>query len=187
MRVVGGRFKGKPLAGPKSDAIRPTSDRTREAVFNILEHRFGNPVDGARVLDLCAGTGALGIEAISRGARSGLFIDMSAEARALVRGNLETMGVMGLARISRRDAGHLGPAFNQGGFTLVFLDPPYGKGLAQQALDSLARGQWLADGAIVVLEERAGETIALASGYTEEDRRDYGDTEIRFLRWRASA
>lgn len=187
MRVVGGRFKGKPLAGPKSDAIRPTSDRTREAIFNILEHRFGDVIDGARVLDLCAGTGALGIEAISRGARSGLFIDMSAEARALVRGNLETMGVMGLARISKRDATHLGPAFNQGGFTLVFFDPPYGKGLSAKVLQSLARGNWMAPGGILVLEEKAGEEIALPEGFTEEDRRAYGETEIRFLRWQAGA
>lgn len=185
MRVVGGRFRGKPLSGPKSDTIRPTSDRTREAIFNILEHVYGDVIDGARVLDLCAGTGALGIEAISRGARSGLFIDMSAEARALVRGNLETMGVMGLARISKRDATHLGPAFNQGGFTLAFLDPPYAKGVAAKALQSLAKGNWLAPGALLVLEERTDEDVALPEGFVEEDRRDYGDTAIRFLRWKA--
>ncbi|MCT8970384.1 16S rRNA (guanine(966)-N(2))-methyltransferase RsmD [Microbaculum marinisediminis] len=181
MRVVGGRFKGLALAAPKGQAIRPTSDRLRESVFNILAHAYDDPVEGARVLDLCAGTGALGIEALSRGARSALFVDVSADARALIRRNLEAAGIMGLARISKRDVAHLGPAGAQGGFTLVFLDPPYGQGLADKALSSLAKGGWLADGALVVVEERAGVELDLPAGYTERERRAYGETEIAIL------
>jgi 16S rRNA (guanine966-N2)-methyltransferase len=181
MRVVGGRFKGLALAAPKGQSIRPTSDRLRESVFNILAHAYDDPVEGARVLDLCAGTGAMGIEALSRGARSALFIDMSAEARALIRRNLDAAGIMGLARISKRDVAHLGPAGAQGGFTLVFLDPPYGQGLADKALSSLAKGDWLAKQALIVAEERAGVELALPPGYTERERRAYGDTEITIL------
>ncbi|MEJ8571071.1 16S rRNA (guanine(966)-N(2))-methyltransferase RsmD [Microbaculum marinum] len=181
MRVVGGRFKGLTLATPKGHAIRPTSDRLREAVFNILEHSYDDPVSGARVLDLCAGTGALGIEALSRGARSAVFVDMSAEARALIRRNLEAAGIMGLARISKRDVAHLGPAGQQGGFTLAFLDPPYEKGLADKALAGLSRGGWLAEGALAVVEERAGVELKLPPGYMERERRTYGDSEIRIL------
>lgn len=182
MRVVGGRFKGLGLAGPKGESIRPTSDRLREAVFNILAHGEDEVLEGARVLDLCAGTGAMGIEALSRGARSALFVDLSAEARALIRRNLEAAGIMGLARISKRDATHLGPAGAQGGFTLVFLDPPYGRGIAAKALAGLIRGGWLADGALIVVEEAAGAFAEPPAGYEAVDRRVYGDTEIHFLR-----
>jgi 16S rRNA (guanine966-N2)-methyltransferase len=185
MRVVGGRHRGLVLAGPKDGAIRPTSDRLRESVFNILAHAYDDPVAGARVLDLCAGTGAMGLEALSRGARSAVFVDISAEARALIRRNLEAAGIMGLARISRRDAAHLGPAGQQGGFTLAFLDPPYGQGLAEKGLGSLARGGWLAAAALVVVEEAAGLELALPSGYRELERRRYGDTEIWILRYGA--
>lgn len=185
MRVVGGRFRGLGLAGPKGEGIRPTSDRLREAVFNILAHAHGDAVEGARVLDLCAGTGAMGIEALSRGARSALFVDLSAEARALIRRNLEAAGIMGLARISKRDAAHLGPAGAQGGFTLVFLDPPYGKGITAKALAGLVRGGWLADRALVVVEEAAGEAVS-PPGYDSLDRRAYGDTEIHILRYGAT-
>lgn len=187
MRVVGGRLKGLALAAPKGADIRPTSDRLREAVFNVLAHGHGDPVPGARVLDLCAGTGAMGIEALSRGARSALFVDLSGEARALVRRNLEAAGVMGLARISRRDAAHLGPAGAQGGFTLIFLDPPYGRGIAERALGGLVRGGWLASGALVVAEERAGIELHTPAGYEPLERRSYGDSEIHILRFGAFA
>jgi len=186
MRVVGGRFKGLALSAPKGQEIRPTSDRLREAVFNILAHAYDDLVQGARVLDLCAGTGALGIEALSRGARSALFVDLSAEARALIRRNLEAAGIMGLARISRRDVAHLGPAGSQGGFTLVFLDPPYGKGLADKALASLAMGKWLGKDALIVVEERAGVELKLPAGYRERERRTYGETEIHILSFEPS-
>ncbi len=186
MRVVGGRFKGLALHAPKGSDIRPTSDRLREAVFNILAHAYDDAVDGARVLDVFAGTGALGLEALSRGARSAVFIDISAEARALIRRNLEAAGIMGLARISKRDAAHLGPAGQQGGFTLAFLDPPYGRNLADKALKSLAKGGWLADGALVLVEERSGVDIHLPPGYRERERRPYGDTEILILSYEPS-
>ena len=147
MRVVGGRFRSRPLAGPKSDAVRPTADRLREALFNILAHAYGDPVTGARVLDLFAGTGALGIEAISRGAAYALFVDDGVEARALLRDNVEALGLGGVTRIFRRDATKLGPAHPLEPFTLVFLDPPYGKGLAEKALMSAREGGWLNRGA----------------------------------------
>jgi len=185
MRVVGGRFKGLALNAPKGQAIRPTSDRLREAVFNILQHAYDDVVEGARVLDLCAGTGALGIEALSRGARSAVFVDQSAEARALIRRNLEAAGIMGLARISKREVAHLGPAGQQGGFTLVFLDPPYGKGIVDKALLSLVKGGWLAERAVIVVEERAGVELTLPAGYRELERRSYGDTDIRILSYEA--
>ena len=139
MRVVGGRLRSRPLAAPKSDAVRPTADRLREALFNILTHAYGDPVTGARVLDLFAGTGALGIEAISRGAAYTLFVDEGVEARALLRDNIEALGLGGVTRIFRRDASKLGPAHPLEPFSLVFLDPPYGKGLAEKSLDLGAR------------------------------------------------
>src|SRR5579872_4939084 len=128
MRVVGGRLRGRTLAAPSSQAIRPTADRLRESVFNILIHAYDNPLQGARVLDLFAGTGALGIEAISRGAAFALFVDNGAEARALLRNNVEALGLGGVTKVYRRDATNLGPAHPVEPFSLVFLDPPYGKG-----------------------------------------------------------
>jgi 16S rRNA (guanine966-N2)-methyltransferase len=134
MRVVGGRLRGRPLVGPKSNAIRPTADRLREALFNILLHGYGDPIAGARVLDLFAGTGALGIEAVSRGAEFALFVDDGAEARALLRENATALGLGGTTRIFRRDATKLGPAHPLAPFALAFLDPPYGQNLAAPAL-----------------------------------------------------
>ena len=139
MRIVGGTHRGRALAAPRSQAIRPTSDRLRESLFNILVHAHGDPVTGARVLDLFAGTGALGLEAISRGAAFALFVDDGAEARALIRENVATLGLGGVTRIFRRDATKLGAAHPVEPFSLVFLDPPYGRGLAEQALDLGAR------------------------------------------------
>ena len=135
-----------PAARPKSQAIRPTSDRLREALFNILMHSYGDPISGARVLDLFAGTGALGIEAVSRGAAYALFVDDGVEARALLRDNVETLGLGGVTRIFRRDATKLGPAYPVEPFSLAFLDPPYGKGLAELGTDLGARRQLAAAG-----------------------------------------
>ena len=143
MRIVGGRLRGRKLAAPSSQAIRPTSDRLRESLFNILAHAYGDPVTGARVLDLFAGTGALGLEALSRGAAFALFVDDGAEARALIRENVATLGLGGVTRIFRRDATRLGPVHPLAPFSLAFLDPPYGKGLAEQALASAHDGGWL--------------------------------------------
>src|ERR1700674_2173198 len=155
MRVVGGRFHGRTLIAPKSQAIRPTADRLREALFNILVHGYGDPVTGARVLDLFAGTGALGIEAVSRGAAYALFVADGGEARALLRDNTEALGLGGVTRIFRRDATKLGPAHPLEPFTLAFLDPPYRKGLAEKALIAAHAGGWFKPGALIVVEEAA--------------------------------
>jgi 16S rRNA (guanine966-N2)-methyltransferase len=184
MRIVGGQHRGRALAGPKSQAIRPTADRLRESIFNILTHAYGDPVNGARVLDLFAGTGALGLEALSRGATFVLLIDDGAEARALLRENTTTLGVGGTTRIFRRDATKLGPAYPLEPFPLVFLDPPYGKGLAEQALASAREGGWLMKDALAVVEEAVGSAFKAPGGFEEIERRAYDDTEFTFLRLR---
>ena len=181
MRVVGGRLRSRPLKGPSSQAIRPTSDRLREALFNILAHGYGDPVPGARVLDLFAGTGALGIEAISRGAAFALFVDDGAPARALLRGNVESLGLGGVTRIFRRDATKLGPVAPVEPFALAFLDPPYGKGLAEKALAAARHGGWLTPGALVVVEEAADAEFKAPEGYEQLEHRAYDDTQFAFL------
>src|SRR5690349_808096 len=178
LRVVGGRFRGRNLASPSSRDIRPTADRLRESVFNILIHAYGDPVSGARVLDLFAGTGALGIEAISRGAAFALFVDNGAEARALLRNNVESLALGGVTKVYRRDATNLGPAHPIEPFSLVFLDPPYGKCLAEKALASLREGGWLTSGALVVIEEAKAAALKATDGFEELDRRVYDDTEF---------
>ena len=183
MRIVGGKLRSRPIAGPKSQAVRPTSDRSREALFNILIHAYGDPVTGARVLDLFAGTGALGIEAISRGAAYALFVDDGVEARALLRDNVETLGLGGVTRIFRRDATNLGPAHPLDPFDLAFLDPPYGKGLAEKALASARGGGWLKPQAVIVAEEATDAGFAAPNGFEELERRTYDDTEFVFLRF----
>jgi 16S rRNA (guanine966-N2)-methyltransferase len=182
MRVVGGRLKGRNLASPSSREIRPTADRLRESVFNILVHAYGNPIEAARVLDLFAGTGALGIEAVSRGAAFALFVDNGAEARALLRNNVEALGLGGVTKIFRRDATNLGPAHPVEPFSVAFLDPPYGKGLAEKALVSLCDGGWLAPGALVVVEEAKAAAFTAPEGFEEKERRVYDDTEFVFLK-----
>jgi 16S rRNA (guanine966-N2)-methyltransferase len=182
MRVVGGSLRGRTLAAPKSQTIRPTADRLREALFNILVHAYDNPIAGARVLDLFAGTGALGIEALSRGAAFTLFVDDGAEARALMRENVATLGLGGTSRIFRRDATKLGPAHPVEPFALAFLDPPYGKGLAEQALASARAGAWLVPDALIVVEEATKAKFSAPEGFTEIERRGYDDTEFVMLR-----
>jgi 16S rRNA (guanine966-N2)-methyltransferase len=182
VRIVGGRFKGRRLAGPSSHAIRPTSDRLRESLFDILAHAYGDPVEGARVIDLFAGTGALGFEAISRGARFVLFVDDGAEARSLIRDNVESLGLGGITRIFRRDATKLGAAPPGEPFTLAFLDPPYGRQRAVPALIALRDGHWLGDGALCIVEEAAEVVLAVPEGYGLLERRVYGDTQVVFLR-----
>jgi 16S rRNA (guanine966-N2)-methyltransferase len=182
MRVVGGRLRSRPIAGPKADGLRPTADRLREAVFNVLIHAYADPISGARVLDLFAGTGALGIEALSRGAAFALFVDDGAEARALLRENVATLGLGGTSRIFRRDATKLGPAHPVEPFALAFLDPPYGKGLAELALAAARDGGWLTPEALVVVEESVASGFKAPEGFTELERRQYDDTELVFLR-----
>jgi 16S rRNA (guanine966-N2)-methyltransferase len=182
MRIVGGRLRGRNLAAPKSQAIRPTSDRLRESVFNILAHAHGDPITGARVLDLFAGTGALGIEALSRGAAFALFIDDGAEARALIRQNVDTLGLGMVTRVFRRDATRLGAAHPVEPFGLVFLDPPYRQSMAEPALASLRDGRWLTPDALVVVEEAADSGLAAPVGFAEIERRTHDDTVVVFLR-----
>jgi 16S rRNA (guanine966-N2)-methyltransferase len=181
MRIVGGRLRGRALAAPKSQDIRPTADRLRESLFNILAHAYGDPVTGARVLDLFAGTGALGLEAVSRGAQFALFVDDGAQARALMRQNVEALGLAAITRIFRRDATKLGAAHPVEPFSLAFLDPPYGKGLAEKALLSAREGGWLTRDALIVVEEMAA-TFKTPGGFDEIERRAYDDTEFTFLR-----
>jgi 16S rRNA (guanine966-N2)-methyltransferase len=186
MRIVAGRFRGRPLAAPQGRDTRPTSDRVREAVFNILEHGIADfAIPGIRVLDLFAGTGALGLEALSRGAVFCLFIDEDAAARGLIRRNIETLGLTGTTKVFRRDAANLGSAGHLGGFRLVFLDPPYGQGLAQRALASAAQGAWLIPGAIAVLEDSRRAAIALPPDFVALEQRIWGDTQVLFARFTA--
>jgi 16S rRNA (guanine966-N2)-methyltransferase len=182
MRVVGGRLRGRALKGPSSQAIRPTSDRLREALFNILVHAYDDPVAGARVIDLFAGAGGLGLEAMSRGAKLALFVDDGAEARALLRENVAALGLGGETRIFRRDATKLGAMPPQEPFTLAFLDPPYGRDLAPRALFSLRDGGWLAAGALCLVEEASESAFAWPEGYEALERRDHGETSVWFGR-----
>jgi len=182
MRIVGGRLKGRSIASPASRDIRPTADRLRESLFNILIHAYDDPIGGARVLDLFAGTGALGIEAISRGAKFALFVDNGAEARALMRNNVEALGLGGVTKVYRRDATQLGPAHPVEPFSLVFLDPPYAMGLADKALASLRDGGWLTPGALLIVEEAKAAAFTAPEGFEELERRAYDDTELVFLR-----
>ena len=182
MRIVGGRLRSRTIKGPKGEGLRPTADRLREALFNILAHGYGDPITGARVLDLFAGTGALGIEAISRGASFALFVDDGVESRALLRDNVAALGLGGVTRIFRRDATKLGPAHPLEPFSLVFLDPPYGKDLAEKALVSACEGGWLRPQALIVVEEAAAAGFKAPEGFGELERRTYDDTELVFLR-----
>ncbi|MFS8039090.1 16S rRNA (guanine(966)-N(2))-methyltransferase RsmD [Xanthobacter sp. AM11] len=180
MRIVGGKLKGRTLKGPSSSATRPTSDRLRESLFNVLAHAYGDPCDGARVLDLFAGTGALGIEALSRGARFAVFVEEAAEARGLIRDNVEALGLTGVTRVFRRDATRLGEMGPGEPYDLMFCDPPYGKGLAETALAGARAGGWLAGGALLVVEERTG-AFTVPEGFRELERRAYDESELIFL------
>lgn len=183
MRIISGTHRGLHLAdvgaGDPAAHLRPTSDRVREAMFNLLcNGAHGNPVPGARVLDLFAGTGALGLEALSRGAARVAFVDDGAVARALLRRNIEKMRAMGVTDVWRRDATRLGQ--NRGeGYGLVFLDPPYGKGLGEAALASAIEGGWLAPGAVIVWEESVAPVVP--GGFDMLDQRKYGDTLVTML------
>jgi 16S rRNA (guanine966-N2)-methyltransferase len=181
MRIVAGKFKGRPIEGPASLVTRPTSDRVRESLFNILAHGIADfELEGARVIDLFAGTGALGLEALSRGAKFCQFVEESAEARGVIRKNADSLGAIGLCKIWRRDATDLGPSAPQTPFQLAFVDPPYDKGLGNLALASLIAGEWLVPNAIVVLEDTLKAEVKEVAGLTLLDRRDYGETAVRF-------
>lgn len=182
LRIVGGEFRGRALATPRTDAIRPTSDRTREAVFNVIVHNHPEKLAGARVLDLFAGTGALGLEALSRGAAHCLFIEDSAEGRGLIRDNVEALGLQGRTKLFRRDAASIGGAGTIAPFGLVLADPPYGKGLGERALAAALEGGWLLPDALVVVEEASASPFVPPAGLAEIDRRLYGDTTVTFAR-----
>ena len=185
MRITGGRFGGRALAAPKDLRVRPTADKVRQAIFNILEHHeFGKfSLEGARVIDLFAGTGAMGLEAMSRGGAFCLFVDESAESRALLRTNVESFALTGASKIWRRDACSLGPlpAGAGGPFDLAFLDPPYRCALLEPALESLVAGRWLSPEALVVAEFADDEAAPTSRHYDVADERTYGDTRVAFL------
>ncbi|MEZ0211729.1 MAG: 16S rRNA (guanine(966)-N(2))-methyltransferase RsmD [Xanthobacteraceae bacterium] len=182
MRIVGGRLRGRTLRGPRSDAVRPTTDRLRETLFNVLAHAYGEPGEGARVLDLFAGTGALGLEALSRGAGFALFVEQASEPCALIRANCAALGVEHATALLRRDATRLGSAGAQAPFDLVFCDPPYGRNLPGPALTGAARGGWLRPGALVVVEEAAQAKFAPPPDFETIERRRYDATELVLLR-----
>ena len=189
MRIVSGAYRGRALTTPQGQATRPTSDRAREAIFNVLEHAPWSPgLSGLRVIDLFAGSGALGLEALSRGAAFCLFVETDPVARGAIRDNVETLGakgeLFGRTRIHRRDATDLGPRPASDGvaFDLAFLDPPYAKGLGELALAQLAGGGWLSPGATVVFERGADEPEPVAPGFERLDDRRYGAARVFFLR-----
>jgi len=186
VRIVGGEFRGRPLATPKSHDIRPTTDRVRESLFNILSHSHPEALDGTRVLDCFSGTGAVGLEALSRGAAAALFVETSVEGRGLLRTNIEALGLQGRAKIFRRDATALGPVGTMEPFELMFADPPYGQGLGERALSAAAAGRWLVDGALVILEERASIEPEAGPAFAHVDIREFGETRMHFYRFSAA-
>ncbi len=185
MRIIAGRFKGRTLASPSGRTTRPTSDRARETAFNVIAHAdWAVPLEGARVMDLYAGSGALGFEALSRGAAFCLFVEAEPRARGVVRSNAEMLDVLGVTRIHRRDATRLGdkPAGVGAPFTLAFIDPPYRKGLLGPTLEMLRDGAWLAPGATVVAEHASDEPAPALDGYEFMDARTVGEGAFAFLR-----
>jgi len=188
VRIVGGRHRGRRLQAPAGRDTRPTTDRTRESIFNILAHSGwgpdgGSPVEGAVVVDAFCGTGALGLEALSRGAERVSFLDLGRGALDAVRANIAELGEVGRTTVLRADATK--PPAAREPATLVFLDPPYGQDLAPRALAALARAGWLAPGAVAVVEEEAGAVVEPPEGFTLLEDRRYGDTRVLFLTYEA--
>ncbi len=186
MRIVAGSLKGRVIVAPEGQGTRPTSDRARQAIFNVLEHAAWaeDVLDGARVIDLYAGSGALGYEAISRGGAFCLFVETDDGARGAIRENMDAYGLFGRTRVHRRSAIDLGHRPGSAGeaFTLAFLDPPYGKGLGEQTLQKLLEGNWLAPDAVVVYERGSDEPEIDTPGYERMDARDYGAARVLFLK-----
>ncbi|MFN3559188.1 MAG: 16S rRNA (guanine(966)-N(2))-methyltransferase RsmD [Brevundimonas sp.] len=185
MRIVSGSLKGRAITAPEGQNTRPTSDRARQAIFNVLEHAaWAEPLNGARVIDLYAGSGALGFEAISRGAGFALFVEIEDEARGAIRENADAWGLMGRTRVHRRSATDLGVRPGSAGeaFDIAFLDPPYRQGLGEQTLARLLEGNWLKPGAMVVFERGSDEPEIETPGYERLDARDYGAARVLFLR-----
>jgi len=190
MRIVAGSLKGRAIVAPEGQGTRPTSDRARQAIFNVLEHAAWaeDVLDGARVIDLYAGSGALGYEAISRGADFCLFVETDDGARGAIRENMDAYGLFGRTRVHRRSATDLGPRPGSAGeaFTLAFLDPPYAKGLGEQTLAKLLEGNWLAPEAVVIFERGSDEPEIETPGYERMDERHYGAARVLFLKVAAS-
>jgi 16S rRNA (guanine966-N2)-methyltransferase len=183
MRIIAGRHRGRPIEAPAGSAVRPTSERAREALFDILAHgRFGerNLCEEALVLDAFAGTGALGLEALSRGARFVTFLETGREARAVLQRNIAALGETQRASVLTADAAS--PPRARSPSDLAFLDPPYGEDVAAQALSALAAAGWLAPDALVVVELPARAKIAAPEGFALLDERRYGAARILFLR-----
>ncbi len=186
MRIVGGRLKGRALAAPEGRDLRPTADRVRESVFNILAHGVdGFDLDGVTVIDIFAGTGALGFEALSRGAGHGVFIDNDPGALKLVRKNAGPLGLGREVTLLRLDAARLAPPPRSAKTpsALAFLDPPYESGLIQPALLGLGDKGWLAEGAVVVCEVAAKEEFAAPKKFEVMDERTYGAARVVFLKY----
>lgn len=181
MRIIAGKWRGRPIASPKDNSTRPTTDRIREALFSKLDAR--GAIADAKVLDLFAGTGALGLEALSRGAKSAVFVEQAAGARGVIRENIEALGAQGITKLLKRDATNLGPmAGNANGpFSLLFSDAPYQKDLTAPALQAALEGGWLTDDALCVVELDKRESLELPAGFTLDDERVYGDTKILLL------
>ncbi|ESQ88539.1 16S rRNA (guanine(966)-N(2))-methyltransferase RsmD [Asticcacaulis benevestitus] len=185
MRIVGGQFKGRTIVTPDGQNTRPTSDRAREAIFNILAHADWAPnLEGARVLDVFAGSGALGFEAMSRGGRFCLFVETDDAARGAIRDNVETFGLFGTTRVHRRDATQLGlrPGSQAEAFNLVFLDPPYRKGLGEKALAALIDGNWLTEDALIVFERASDEDVFVTDVWQKINEKTYGAAQVLFLK-----
>ena len=182
MRIIGGKFKSTALAnigkGDEGAHLRPTTDRVRESLFNVLTHGNYPEIEGTNVLDLFAGTGALGLEALSRGAAFVQFVDDGAKANALIKQNIQTLGVRGETKIYRRNATKLGENRSDP-FNLIFLDPPYGKGLGEKAIATYIAGNWIAKDALIIWEENT--PVSPPKGFTVLDARKYGDTTITML------
>ena len=183
MRIVSGRLRGRNIATPSGKNTRPTSDQTRESLFNILGHADWSPdLDGAIVADIFAGSGALGLEAISRGAEFCLFVETEPKARAAIRSNMEKMNLFGCTRLHRQDATKLrvAPGNLRGAFTHIFMDPPYYKNLWRPVLSKLKSLNLIADNGAIILEVGADEDVD-ASGYEILDERIWGAARVLFL------
>ena len=187
MRIVGGKYRGRSIASPKTDKIRPTKDRTRESLFNILEHSYSDLLEDGRMLELFAGTGAVGIEALSRGCEFVLFVEQSIEGRGLLRQNTDNLSLHGCTKIFKRDATKLGHISKFEQFTILFADPPYGLGLGEKAILSAVDNGWMVDQALVILEERSDIEPALDARFSQLDKRPFGDTNIWFYSFSASS
>jgi 16S rRNA (guanine966-N2)-methyltransferase len=184
MRIVAGVHRGRNIIAPKGDKTRPTTDRMRESIFNKLAHATWAPeLEGLRVIDLFAGSGALGLEAISRGAGFALFVEIEAAARGAIRQNVEVMSLFGCTKLHRRSAIDLGQKPEKVGkpFDLAFMDPPYGKGLAELSIKKLTEGAWLSDEAIICVEESARAKFDPPESWSIVDEIEAGETRVRFL------